>query len=223
MSRSGAARYAGGGEETTNCGSDGGSPVSSNVPSDSSSTPSDDVAHRDREVLVALRAARVARPGELRVGDRQEVGVVRVEEVRHARAVSLVGQLERALDRVALGLEAHAQAAEMHVRSIGHARGRAIGWLATVSEIDETMRPWLERIVQDTGPLDLYDAHTHIGRNDPDGYKQTPDELLDALEPGRRARRRVPDARAGRLRGGQRRGARRGRRARPAGSSRSAA
>jgi predicted TIM-barrel fold metal-dependent hydrolase len=48
--------------------------------------------------------------------------------------------------------------------------------------IDAAMRPWLERIVQDTGPLELYDAHTHIGRNDPDGYKQTPEELLVALE-----------------------------------------
>src|SRR5918998_1077909 len=43
------------------------------------------------------------------------------------------------------------------------------------------MRPWLDRIVQETGPLDLYDAHTHIGRNDPDGYKQEPAELVDAL------------------------------------------
>jgi predicted TIM-barrel fold metal-dependent hydrolase len=47
--------------------------------------------------------------------------------------------------------------------------------------LDATMRPWLERIVQDTGPLQLYDAHTHIGRNDPDGYKQEPGELVDAL------------------------------------------
>src|SRR5215207_10422069 len=43
------------------------------------------------------------------------------------------------------------------------------------------MRPWLDRIVQDPGPLELYDAHTHIGANDPDGYKQTPDELMEAL------------------------------------------
>src|SRR5215213_6926004 len=43
------------------------------------------------------------------------------------------------------------------------------------------MRPWLDRIVQDAGPLELYDAHAHIGRNDPDGYRQTPDELLAAL------------------------------------------
>src|SRR5215207_4632768 len=49
--------------------------------------------------------------------------------------------------------------------------------------IDGAMRPWLERIVQLTGPLDLYDAHTHIGRNDPDGYKQTTAELIEALAP----------------------------------------
>jgi uncharacterized protein len=47
--------------------------------------------------------------------------------------------------------------------------------------LDATMRPWLERIVQDTGPLRLFDAHTHIGRNDPDGYRQEPRELVDAL------------------------------------------
>ena len=50
-----------------------------------------------------------------------------------------------------------------------------------MSPIDEPMRPWLERIVQDTGPLGLYDAHTHIGSNDPDGFKQTPAQLLEAL------------------------------------------
>jgi uncharacterized protein len=50
-----------------------------------------------------------------------------------------------------------------------------------VSAIDDSMRPWLERIVQDTGPLELYDAHTHIGSNDPDGYRQTPGELIEAL------------------------------------------
>ena len=49
--------------------------------------------------------------------------------------------------------------------------------------IDAATRPWFERIVQDTGPLDLYDAHTHIGQNDPDGYKQTPEELVAALAP----------------------------------------
>jgi uncharacterized protein len=52
-----------------------------------------------------------------------------------------------------------------------------------VSDIDVIMRPWLERLFRDTGPLDLYDAHTHIGQNDPDGSTQTLDELVAALEP----------------------------------------
>jgi uncharacterized protein len=51
-----------------------------------------------------------------------------------------------------------------------------------VSRIDVIMRPWLDRIVRDAGPLELYDAHTHIGSNDPDGYKQTPEQLVAALE-----------------------------------------
>ena len=78
-------RYAGGGGvETTKRVSDGGSPVSSNVPSDSSSTPS--TMWRTDTARYSWRSARalVARPRELGVGDRQEVGVVRVEEVRHA-------------------------------------------------------------------------------------------------------------------------------------------
>jgi uncharacterized protein len=67
-------------------------------------------------------------------------------------------------------------------------RRRAIGWPASVFEIDHQMRPWLERILRDTGPLELYDAHTHVGSNDPDGYTQTLPELLEALDaPGARA------------------------------------
>ena len=31
--------------------------------------------------------------------------------------------------------------------------------------------------------LALFDAHTHVGANDPDGFKQTTDELLAALAP----------------------------------------
>jgi predicted TIM-barrel fold metal-dependent hydrolase len=50
-----------------------------------------------------------------------------------------------------------------------------------VTALDDAFRPWLDRVLEETGPLDLYDAHTHIGRHDPDGYRQTPDELLEAL------------------------------------------
>ena len=48
-------------------------------------------------------------------------------------------------------------------------------------DVDATLRPWWDLLVADHGPLELFDAHTHIGANDPDGYRQTPDELLDAL------------------------------------------
>ncbi len=41
--------------------------------------------------------------------------------------------------------------------------------------------PWIEVIRDQVPGLELFDAHTHLGRNDPDGMKQTTDELLDAL------------------------------------------
>ncbi|HWT24456.1 MAG TPA: amidohydrolase family protein [Solirubrobacteraceae bacterium] len=47
--------------------------------------------------------------------------------------------------------------------------------------LDDAFRPWLTRLVETTGPLALYDAHTHIGQNDPDGFKQTTDELVAGL------------------------------------------
>src|ERR1700759_3237750 len=49
-------------------------------------------------------------------------------------------------------------------------------------DIDAILRPWWDSIVEAHGPLDLYDAHTHIGANDPDGMKQTPAELMDVME-----------------------------------------
>jgi predicted TIM-barrel fold metal-dependent hydrolase len=47
---------------------------------------------------------------------------------------------------------------------------------------DAVVRPWWDRLVADTGDLPLYDAHTHIGANDPDGFRQRPEELLATLE-----------------------------------------
>ena len=47
---------------------------------------------------------------------------------------------------------------------------------------DAVLLPWLDRIAADAGPLSLYDAHTHLGANDPDGYKQRPEDLLAVLE-----------------------------------------
>ncbi|MEA2170253.1 MAG: uncharacterized protein QOF76_3553 [Solirubrobacteraceae bacterium] len=41
----------------------------------------------------------------------------------------------------------------------------------------------MARLRADHADLALFDAHTHVGRNDPDGYKQTPAELIDGLTP----------------------------------------
>ena len=50
-------------------------------------------------------------------------------------------------------------------------------------DVDGLLRPWLDRLLADVGPMAFFDAHTHIGRNDPDGFRQEPEELLAVLEP----------------------------------------
>jgi uncharacterized protein len=47
--------------------------------------------------------------------------------------------------------------------------------------LDDVLAPWLDQLADGAGGLDLFDAHTHIGQNDPDGFKQTPEQLLQAL------------------------------------------
>lgn len=49
-------------------------------------------------------------------------------------------------------------------------------------DVDRILRPWWDRLQEDCGPLALFDAHTHIGVDDPDGFRQTPAELIEALE-----------------------------------------
>jgi predicted TIM-barrel fold metal-dependent hydrolase len=53
-------------------------------------------------------------------------------------------------------------------------------WRA-VFDADALLRPWFDRLLEDLPGVALLDAHTHVGQNDPDGFKQTPEELLDAL------------------------------------------
>src|SRR4051795_11729702 len=48
-------------------------------------------------------------------------------------------------------------------------------------DIDAILRPWWDSIQASHGPFELFDAHTHIGQNDPDGMKQTPAELIEAM------------------------------------------
>ena len=43
--------------------------------------------------------------------------------------------------------------------------------------------PWLADLVRELPDVDYFDAHTHIGSNDPDGTRSTPEGLLRSLEP----------------------------------------
>ncbi|MEO6857398.1 MAG: amidohydrolase family protein [Solirubrobacteraceae bacterium] len=43
------------------------------------------------------------------------------------------------------------------------------------------IRPWFEVISDQVPGLELFDAHTHLGQNDPDGMSQTPEQLVETL------------------------------------------
>src|SRR3954454_18781718 len=49
-------------------------------------------------------------------------------------------------------------------------------------DADAILKPWFDRLRDDLPGVSLFDAHTHVGQNDPDGFKQTPAELLEALD-----------------------------------------
>ena len=49
-------------------------------------------------------------------------------------------------------------------------------------DVDAVLRPWWDALLPRTGALRLFDAHTHIGQNDPDGMRQAPAELMRVLE-----------------------------------------
>src|SRR5665809_145770 len=48
---------------------------------------------------------------------------------------------------------------------------------------DAPLIPWLEELLNEVPGARLLDAHTHIGQNDPDGYRCSRKELEGALEP----------------------------------------
>src|SRR5690349_23673694 len=50
---------------------------------------------------------------------------------------------------------------------------------------DDLIRPWRDSLDETVPGLKFFDAHTHTGSNDPDGMRQTPEELLDALDRAR--------------------------------------
>jgi hypothetical protein len=48
-------------------------------------------------------------------------------------------------------------------------------------KLSELLEPWAEVILDRVPGLELFDAHTHIGQNDPDGMTQSAQELLTLL------------------------------------------
>jgi hypothetical protein len=46
----------------------------------------------------------------------------------------------------------------------------------------EMIMPWTEVVLDQVPGIEVFDAHTHLGQNDPDGMHQTAEELLAGLE-----------------------------------------
>jgi predicted TIM-barrel fold metal-dependent hydrolase len=53
---------------------------------------------------------------------------------------------------------------------------------AQPQRIVELIKPWTELVLDLLPGVELFDAHTHLGQNDPDGMRQTVEELLTGLE-----------------------------------------
>ncbi len=51
-----------------------------------------------------------------------------------------------------------------------------------IVDIASLLAPWSAHLRELVPGIELFDAHTHLGQNDPDGMKQTPRELLDGLD-----------------------------------------
>ena len=51
-----------------------------------------------------------------------------------------------------------------------------------LAHFDPVLRPLLESGRESLGDVAWFDAHTHIGQNDPDGQKATPEEILAGLD-----------------------------------------
>jgi uncharacterized protein len=49
-------------------------------------------------------------------------------------------------------------------------------------DVEGILQPYYDATIAPAGELALFDAHTHIGANDPDGFKQTPEQLIAVLE-----------------------------------------
>jgi predicted TIM-barrel fold metal-dependent hydrolase len=65
------------------------------------------------------------------------------------------------------------------VSARGHSRLRRLA--ASINE--SLLRAWLEPLLAGLPGVALFDAHTHIGSNDPDGARLTREQLIDILAP----------------------------------------
>jgi len=48
-------------------------------------------------------------------------------------------------------------------------------------ELGPLLKPWADILRRQVPGIELFDVHTHVGQNDPDGMSQTPEQLLDVL------------------------------------------
>ena len=51
-----------------------------------------------------------------------------------------------------------------------------------IEPIEVEARRWLDALEAETGPLSLFDTHTHFGRHDPDEFRQEPEQLIATME-----------------------------------------
>ncbi len=49
-------------------------------------------------------------------------------------------------------------------------------------DLGPLMQPWVEIVLDQVPGIELFDVHTHLGSNDPDGMSQTPEQLISVLE-----------------------------------------
>jgi uncharacterized protein len=49
-------------------------------------------------------------------------------------------------------------------------------------ELGHLIKPWIEILRDQVPGLELFDVHTHLGQNDPDGMRQTPEQLRSVLQ-----------------------------------------
>src|SRR5438270_9295502 len=60
-------------------------------------------------------------------------------------------------------------------------RAMALHGTNQVLNLFEVLGPWAQVVLEQVPGVELFDAHTHLGQNDPDGMRQQPEELLRAL------------------------------------------